>query len=209
MIGKPTMKFGQLEPQRPRRPLARGAWLLALSIALTSGSAWADVTSTYAVSSGFAYRALPSRSSERPVSSVSPLLGLDLGLGTTPLASFVFEGLLHMDFPTDWGGDFGGGLRLATGPYARGEWGFALDLLSEYRVAEIGGAQGTARLILGSPWGFFLGVEGNYGEGEAAGFGCTLGFDFARVTVHRRKGTDLVPSPLASPDPREIPSGER
>lgn len=130
----------------------------------------------------------------------SPVLDLDLGVGTNPASPFVLGGLFRFGAQFEVGMDFGGALRLCSGSYARGTWGYGIDLGSHYRAADLGGAAAAGRVFVGGPWGLVLHLGGSYGENDVATWTASLGIDWARFSAHRSHDTDWFPSPLNSQD---------
>ena len=128
-----------------------------------------------------------------------PAVLVDVGLGTSPTAPLVIGGVLHGSGHIGFGSDWGGALRLTTGGYSRGNWGLGLDVGPQYRFGERPGPVGSARLLLGGPWGLGVSAGASYGPEEVATFTVVLGVDFARLTVHRTSGLDWLPNPHPSP----------
>jgi len=153
----------------------------------------ADVSSWYSLAGGASVI-------DQATTVASPLLDIDAGLGTTPVNPLVFGALVHVGAQFAVGADVGGAFRVCTGSYARGDWGLGVDLGSHYRVATYGGAAGSARVFFGAPWGVVLHLGGSYGENGVGTLSASLGLDFARLSTHRSYFTDVLPSPLSSPD---------
>jgi hypothetical protein len=84
--------------------------------------------------------------------------------------------------------------------YARGNFGLGLDLGPEYHFGDNSGTQGAARLLLGAPWGITATAGGSYSVDDVKTFTFTLGFDFARLTVHRETGLNWFPNPSRVPE---------
>lgn len=187
------------------RSFSRSTCLGALVFGLSSAPAVAsaDVSSWYSVAGGVSY--IDQGAAATPSTLASPLLDLDLGIGIDPLSPVVVGALFHVGSQFRIGADVGGALRVCTGGYARGEWGIGLDLGSHYRIADVDGAAGFGRVVLGGPWGLVLHLGGSYGEENVSTMSASFGIDLARFSVHRTRGTDKLPSPLSSPDPRDLP----
>jgi hypothetical protein len=165
---------------------------LALAVFVFAVPARADVSSWYSVAPGV------SVISDNDFKA-TPMIDLDIGIGTPSTNPLVVGALFHFAPQFTVGADLGGALRLASGGYVSGRYGFALDLGSHYRFATLGGAAGSARVIFGIPWGVFFGLGGSYGENDVTTASATIGFDFARATVHRSYGEEFLPSPLHQP----------
>ena len=174
-----------------------------LGVLCSSSVASADVSSWYSLAGGVSY--IDQGAAATPSTLASPLLDLDLGIGIDPLSPVVVGALFHLGSQFRIGADVGGALRVCTGGYARGEWGIGLDLGSHYRIADVDGAAGFGRVVLGGPWGLVLHLGGSYGEENVSTMSASFGIDMARFSVHRTRGTDKLPSPLSSPDPRDLP----
>lgn len=161
-------------------------------------SARADVASWAFVGAGY------SRVQETRVGEGSDFSALlfNAGFGTSPAAPWVLGGVFQGGANFGFGSEWGGALRVTTGGYSRGTWGLALDVGPQYRVGAHAGVIGSTRLSLGGPWGLVLNGGASYGADEVATFTVALGFDFARLTVHRSSGLDWWPNPFPSP-PRE------
>lgn len=120
-----------------------------------------------------------------------------LGVGTSPLAPIVagiiYRGTTYFGLGTD----VGGGLRLTTGGFSRGDWGLALDVTPFWRSWG-GGSYGTvplqAVLTAGSPWGLQLALGGQEldmtGGPFARGVFAALEFDLLRFTVTRQGSSE-------------------
>lgn len=145
-------------------------------------TARADVSSWAAVSGG------TSLLEDQAGGSTHPLLQLDAGLGTTPNRTLVFGVLFrswtHFGEGTDWSL----AQRTATGGFARGGWGVALDLGVYQRFWGEDSTGGAITLTGGAPWGLQLGVAAALGTQEARMLTFTLGIDWARLTAHRSTG---------------------
>ena len=121
-----------------------------------------------------------------------------IGVGTTPRASFVvgmmYRGATYPGLGTDLGMP---SLRLATGGFARGDWGVALDGGTLYRTWG-NGAYGRwpiqEILTVGSPWGLQLAIGGQEwdisGGPQAEGIYIALEIDLLRLTVGRQGSSE-------------------
>ena len=120
-----------------------------------------------------------------------------LGVGTTPLRPLVVGGLLRGTTMFGLGTDLGLGVRAATGGFARGGWGVALDAGALWRSwgnDSYGAWPLQGVVTLGMPWGLQLAVGGEAwsvsGGKQAEGFFATLEIDLLRFTVMRQGATE-------------------
>jgi len=126
---------------------------------------------------------------------ISPVISLDVGLGTADDAPFIIGGMFHVQPVVENGADLALLVRFATRGFQCEWFGFAIDAGPYQRFW---GAKSTGGMIqgsLGGPLGLQLSLLGQFGSGDAIAFGGTLGIDFARLTLHRRHLTDWWPSP--------------
>lgn len=120
-------------------------------------------------------------------------LSYSIGVGSSPTASLVFGGLIRGTTMFGLGTDFGPMFRVATGGFARGEWGAALDLGALWRTWG-SDAYGTwplqGVLTVGAPWGLqlALGAQASSASGQtpSQGFFAALELDLLRLTVMRQ-----------------------
>lgn len=133
-------------------------------------------------------------------------LTLSIGVGTTPTKSLVVGGLLRSTTYFTLGTDLGLSARVATGGFARGQWGLAFDVGPGWRSWTGASSYGRfplhAMVIGGAPWGIQLGVGGDFsnleGDPSARGVVALLEIDLLRLTVMRQGPTDRYwenPSP--------------
>jgi hypothetical protein len=177
-----------------------------------ANTARADVTSWLAIGGGGTSQLNRDASSR----SGAGALSYSVGVGTSPLSSFVIGGLFRGQTFFGLGTDVGLAVRGATGGFARGDWGLALDLGAAWRPWK-GGDYGEwpfqGVLTLGAPWGFqvALGTEISSVSGgvPAQGFFATLEIDLLRLTVMRQAppsaGGRTRPPPAATRAHRSPP----
>jgi hypothetical protein len=166
---------------------------LACAVALAVPDARADVSSWLAVGAGGAAQAARGASSP----DGAPVMTYSIGVGSSPLAPFVVGVLYRGTTMFGLGTDAGGAVRLATGAFARGNWGLALDVGAAYRGWR-GGDYGSAPLqgvlTFGSPWGLQLAVGTQLwaidGNTSAQGAFAALEIDLLRLTVMRQGGSE-------------------
>jgi hypothetical protein len=91
------------------------------------------------------------------------------------------------------GTDVGAALRLATGAFARGNWGLALDAGVAWRSwgsGAFGDSPLQGVLTFGSPWGFQIAAGAQVGSLDggvsAQGFFAALEIDLLRLSLMRQ-----------------------
>lgn len=170
--------------------------LLAIGATCTvhTSNARADVSSWLSVGGGYGMKRNDATGSLDRAASTS----FALGVGTDPLRSIVVGGILRSTTYFTVGTDLGLAARVATGGFARGQWGLALDagaMLRTFGSGEYGRWPLSAMLIGGAPWGVQLAVGGELlkvggNDASAAGFVALLEMDLLRFTVMRQGATD-------------------
>jgi hypothetical protein len=166
---------------------------VAVALAAWAGDARADVSSWLAVGTGGA--AQVARGASSP--DGAPALTYSIGVGSSPLAPFVVGLLYRGTTMFGLGTDAGAAVRLATGPFCRGEWGLALDAGAAWRgwrAGDYGDWPLQGVLTLGSPWGFQLAVGTQLwsidGATSAQGGFAAIELDLLRLTVMRQGGSE-------------------
>jgi hypothetical protein len=177
------------------RPAPAAALVSLVSLAafaalacLAPGDARADVTSWLAVGGGYSGQAR-----HRGSFDTAGALSYSIGVGSSPTGALVFGGLIRGTTMFGLGTDFGPMFRAATGGFARGEWGAAIDLGALWRTWG-DDAYGTwplqGVLTVGAPWGLqlALGAQAASASGQtpSQGFFATLELDLLRLTVMRQ-----------------------
>lgn len=138
-----------------------------------------------------------------------PAMSLALGVGSSPRSRFVVGGLFRMTTFFSQGTDIALGPRLATGGFARGDFGLALDVSVAARLYK-NGAYGRypvqAMVLLGLPFGFQVGVGAQAfsldGGPQAGGMMALVELDLLRLTVMRQGSSTRYwenPSPVGGP----------
>lgn len=201
-----------LTPSRVRKFLA--ASLGAAACMMHASDASADVTSWLSMGGGYALNHNDSSHSLDGRGTAS----FAVGVGTDPTRRFVIGGLLRSTTYFTLGTDLGISARFATGGFARGQWGLALDAGPTWRSfgsGEYGRWPISAMLIGGAPWGVQLAVGGDLfriagNDAQARGMVALLEIDLLRLTVMRHGATDRYwenPSPAGQVLPRSrVPS---
>jgi hypothetical protein len=173
-----------------------------------ASGARADVSSWLSAGGGYGMKHNDSTGSFKQAGSMS----LALGVGSDPTKSFVVGGILRSTTYFSLGTDLGLSARFATGGFARGQWGLALDAGPMWRSfghGEYGRWPISAMLIGGAPWGLQLGVGGEVlriagNDAQARGLVALLEIDLLRLTVMRHGATDRYwenPSPAGGRSP--------
>jgi hypothetical protein len=125
-------------------------------------------------------------------------LSFSIGVGSTPTSSVVVGGLVRSTTYFTLGTDLDLSARIASGGFARGQWGLAFDFGPGWRgwgrAADYGRWPLHAMIVGGAPWGLQLGVGGNIwsigGEPSSRGVIALLEIDLLRLTVMRQGSTD-------------------
>jgi len=135
-----------------------------------------------------------------------PAMSFALGVGTTPAARFVVGGVFRVTTFFAQGTDVSIGPRFATGGFARGDFGLALDLgvaFRTYKDGIYGRVPVQAVVLFGVPFGLQagLGVQAFSLDGgnQTAGAFAMIELDVLRLTVLRQGSSTRFwenPSPL-------------
>jgi hypothetical protein len=166
----------------------------ALAVALAAaGDARADVSSWFAVGGG-ATAQLAQGASTRDVAGT---LTYSFGVGSSPMKPFVLGILYRGTTYFGLGTDLGVAVRGATGGFARGNWGVALDAGVVWRTwgdGSYGDSPLQGVLTFGSPWGLQLAVGGQVWTLDngvsAQGVFAALEIDLLRLTLMRQGSSE-------------------
>ncbi len=179
-----------------RRSLAFAAALGAglCSLHAFSAEAHADTSSWLTGGGGYGFQHSDSRGAFDRASALS----FSIGVGTQPTSSIVVGGLLRTTTYFSLGTDLGLSARIASGSFARGQWGLAFDFGPGWRSWGRGADYGRfplhAMIVGGAPWGLQLGIGGDIwsigGAPAAQGAVAILEIDLLRLTVMRQGSTD-------------------
>ncbi len=179
-----------------RRSLAFAAALAASVCTLHAFSveARADTSSWLTGGGGYGFQ----HSDSRGVYDRASALSFSIGVGTQPTSSVVVGGLLRTTTYFSLGTDLGLSARIASGSFARGQWGLAFDFGPGWRSWGRGADYGRfplhAMIVGGAPWGLQLGIGGDIwsigGAPAAQGAVAILEIDLLRLTVMRQGSTD-------------------
>lgn len=175
---------------RPRRFLLPSSLLASAALLFTPKTASADVSSWLYAGGGVG--ALQQGEAQTSAGA----LRLQLGMGSTPDAPFVLGGVAHTLSFFGEGTDLALSLRGATGGFARGDWGFALDAGGYQRFWGVGSSGLLGSLSLGAPFGLQAVLDFEMGTNDVRTFAAFLGIDLLRLTVYRTVGTQAYPNPL-------------
>lgn len=138
--------------------------------------------------------------------SLDPALQFDIGVGTTPEASFIFGGLFRVTPILGSGTDLALMARATTKGFQEGRFGVALDAGGYARFWGTDSQGFLGSLTLGAPLGFTLSAQAGLGTDNAMAIGVLAGFDFLRLTVYRRSMLDYWTNPYP---PQQARSGDR
>jgi hypothetical protein len=179
--------------RRLAAPALLSAAAAAATLTLAPRVARADVTSWLSVGGGYAGEVNHTTTSFDSAGALS----YAVGVGTSPLQSFVLGWVVRGTTMFGLGTDIGPAVRAATGGFARGDWGVALDVGALWRSwgnDDYGTwpVQGVA--TIGAPWGLQLALGGQVssviGGTPSAGFFASLEVDLLRLTVMRQGATE-------------------
>lgn len=186
----------RLAARNTRRSLAFIVSLGAAAAALGAAprAARADVSSWFTGGGGYGV----ARSESQGEYSRATALSFSIGVGSTPTSSVVVGGLLRTTTYFTLGTDLDLSARVASGGFARGQWGLAFDIgpgwRSWARRSDYGGFPMHAMVVGGAPWGLQLGVGANLlnldGGTSSQGAIALLEIDLLRLTVMRQGATD-------------------
>jgi hypothetical protein len=159
----------------------------------SAAPARADVTSWLALGGGYGFE----KNSVTTTNDRTTAFTGTVGVGTSPLNRVVVGGVFRMLTHFTLGTDLSIGPRVATGGFARGEWGVAVDLGVVGRFwkhGDYGRVPLQGVITAGAPWGFQLGVGAEFlnlaGDPSAQGFFAVLELDLLRLTVDRQGSTE-------------------
>lgn len=159
-----------------------------------TSSARADVSSWLGVGGGYSAQ----RNDATGAWDHVPVLTYAVGTGSSPNGALVVGGILRGTTYFSLGTDINLSVRFATGGFARGQWGAALDVGPSIRLLwgddDYGKFPIHGMAWLGAPWGLELGAGADFlslsGEPFATGVKVVAGIDLLRLTVMRRGATD-------------------
>jgi hypothetical protein len=166
----------------------------AAALGAAPRTARADVSSWFTGGGGYGV----ARSESRSEYDRATALSFSMGVGSTPTSSIVVGGLVRTTTYFTLGTDLDLSARIASGGFARGQWGLAFDIGPGWRSwakrSDYGGFPMHAMLVGGAPWGLQLGIGANLlnldGGTSSQGAIALLEIDLLRLTVMRQGATD-------------------
>ena len=151
----------------------------------------ADVTSWLMVGGG-----LGSLSQDAGPSTDQGIFQTELGIGTPASGAVVVGGIGKTMTFFSRGTDLLFGLRGASGGFARGGWGFAVDAGSYARLWGEDSFGFAGALVLGAPFGLEAAFHVEEGTNGVRTYAGVVGIDFLRLTVYRTKSQNYWPNPF-------------
>ena len=163
------------------------ASLVAVGATTECPDARGDVTSWLSVGGGYALQ----RDWRAGYNNFDPTMTYTVGVGSSPLSSFVVGGVVRGTTFFGLGTDLGVAVRASTGGFARGDWGGAIELGGIWRYwrhGDFGEWPLQAVLTLGSPWGFQIAAGAEFatldGARSAVGGFAVLELESAALDRH-------------------------
>jgi hypothetical protein len=166
----------------------------ALTALLAPATAEADVSSWLAFGTGYTFQ------NYRTLNTFdhAGVFDYSMGVGSSPRAPVVIGGILRGVTNFTMGTDLTLALRGASGGFARGDWGFAIDagIVGRWWGGDAYGDWPVETVLtLGGPWGAQLALGADYssvsGGVPAKGFFAVFEIDLLRLTVMRQGTTDM------------------
>lgn len=165
-----------------------------LPLLLLAGSACAEPSSFLSAAGGWALQHDAIKQHDNKAGAIS----FALGVGSSPANRLVVGGLFRLTTYPTLGTDLGLNIRAASGGFARGDYGLALDVGPGFRTwgnGDSGKWPVQARIVGGAPWGIELSVGGDFynltGDGPyARGVNILAGVDLLRLTIMRQGSTE-------------------
>ena len=186
----------------------------AVAVGLGSSAAHADVTTWLAFGAGLAV----DHATAGSITNANPALSMTMGVGSDPTHSWVVGGVFRSMTRFNEGTDISLSLRVTTGSFSRGDWGFGFDLGPAARTwgSNLYGTyplQGA--VLLGAPWGLQATIGSDIvnleGSPTSIGAFAVIEFDLLRFTLMRQGSTERYwrnPLPVGGhmePDGRPAP----
>ena len=158
-----------------------------------SSSARADASSWFSVAGGLG------TFTEGGQRQYPGALQLELGLGSSPASPVVVGGVAKTLSYFGSGTDVAFTLRFASGGFARGGFGFAIDAGGYQRWWGDDSSGFLGALVLGLPYGFQLTGMTEQGTNDVRAYAAVVGIDFLRLTVYRNAAGGYWPNPMLAP----------
>jgi hypothetical protein len=164
-----------------------------LATASFSSSVRADAASWFSVAGGLG------SFSEGGQRLFPGALQFELGMGTSPANAVVVGGVAKTLSYFGNGTDVAFTLRFASGGFARGGFGFAIDTGAYQRWWGEDSTGFLGALVLGGPLGLQLTALTEQGTSDVQAYAATFGIDLLRLTVYRDSAGGYWPNPLRAP----------
>lgn len=182
---------------------------VALAVALVAPSAHAEPSSWLSLGGGYGFQ----HDGYFGGTDKGGVFTGAIGVGSSSRSPFVVGGVFRTTVFFDLGTDISLAARFATGSFARGDWGLALDLGVAgrfWRDQDYGHFPIQAIAIFGAPWGLQLGVGADVWDvsgdtPKARGGFAVLEIDLLRLTAMRSGDTMKWwpnPSAVNGPPPK-------
>lgn len=126
-------------------------------------------------------------------------LQLDSGLGTSATHPVVVGAMFRGQAYVGSGVDLAVVARGVSRGFAKGDFGFGIDVGAYQRWWGSQSTGVTGNLVLGAPWGLTLLGGASIGSGGQKLYFASLGIDLARLTVHRHTGLNWFANPMRVP----------
>ena len=165
----------------------------AACIVLFSSAARADAASWFSLGGGLG------AFSEGATRQYPGALQLELGMGSSPARPFVGGAVVKTLSYFGHGTDVAFTLRGASGGFARGGFGFAIDAGAYQRWWGEDSTGFFGALVLGGPFGLQLTAITEQGTNDVHAYAATFGIDFLRLTVYRNASGGFWPNPMLAP----------
>jgi hypothetical protein len=167
--------------------------LLSAAVLLIAPAAHADLTTWLSFGGGYS---LSYDQVATQLSRVGVFSGT-IGVGSTPISPIVVGGVFRTTTRFSLGTDVGIMARATSGGFARGDWGFGVDIGPSMRwwgSGDYGRYPLQAVLLGGAPWGLQIAVGADLvnlgGDFPSRGGFVLLEFDLLRFTLMRQGSTD-------------------
>jgi hypothetical protein len=167
--------------------------VLVVSWIATLSSTRADAASWFSLSGGL------SAFSDGGARQYPGALQLELGMGSSPAHAVVVGGLVKSLSYFGDGTDLAFTLRGASGGFARGGFGFAIDAGAYQRWWGEDSYGFLGAIVLGGPFGLQLTGLTEQGTSDVRSYVAMFGIDFLRLTVYRNASGGYWPNPMLAP----------
>jgi hypothetical protein len=176
-----------------RRQGALVAALFGLAAATLSEPARADAASWFSLAGGAGVY------SEGDTRHYPGALQIELGIGSTPASPIVVGAVAKTFSYFGYGTDVAFTLRTATGGFARGWFGVALDAGAYQRWWGTDSSGFLGALVVGGPLGLQVSAMTEQGTNDVRVYAATFGIDLLRLTVYRNSSGGYWPNPIRAP----------